>query len=127
MKKITLFAAVAGMFAISGCSSVQCWNCDCDMTQNTVQTVRSVENVGGATTTVINEFDAEANSTYNPTCAGDQITIGGQGNHSIEAENMDGTHTYVDTNTNENDNGFSTVTTTNVVTTTFACTCTEVD
>lgn len=128
MKKLASLVAIAGLFAVTGCNKIPCWNCSCDMTQNTVSTVRSVENVGGATTTVINENDAEATSTYNPACEGDQITVGGvQGNHSIEAENMDGTHTYVDTNTNEVDNGFSTVTTTNVTTTTFACACSEVD
>ncbi|MFT4681345.1 MAG: hypothetical protein ACI9FU_001865 [Granulosicoccus sp.] len=127
MKRITLFAAVAGMFAMTGCSSVQCWNCSCDTTQTTVSTASSVENVGGATTTVITENDATATSTFNPTCAGDMISIGSSGSHAIESENMDGTHTYVDTSTDEFDNGFSTVTTTNVTTTTFVCACTEVD
>ncbi len=127
MKRLLGILAVAGLFAVTGCNKTKCWNCECDIAVNRVSSWSEVDNTTGVTTTGSTESNEEASSSQNPACEGDEIVLGSSNMHFVAAENMDGTHTYVDTEVYVDDNGWSTTTTTTLRTTTYTCSCSEVD
>jgi len=120
MKRLASLVMIAGLFATTGC--IKCKSCDCPVTQTTKVTTVVTDGIGGIDTD-INSGVSTGSTSISSVCNGDQVWL--SAGHMVDAGNVDGTHTYVNTEVDVSDNFFDngTTTATSETTTTYECSC----
>ena len=123
MKKLAFMTFAVGLFAITGCNNVKCYNCDC--TWNMTETTTTTTDFGNGTTDtdIATNTDSGSNS-INSVCDNDEVNL--DGSHLIDAGNVDGTHTYTDENFfNQNLGGGVTINGNTITSMTYTCSCSD--